>query len=211
MKARPSLVALVCTAAFLGLGGILPSAFAATTALAPLDKQKPTKPTNLHVTGTTAWSVSLAWNASTDNSGQVSYRVICSNGHAADCQRACAERIAAIGERRGRIFSPAGESSQSFQEVLVELRAPLGDMVKQRVGWTDRSGREHIVDYVEWHTVADILDRTVPDWSYTIRGLQQVGDLIVNPGWLRPTKNRWNACDNRHDQCDRAHRRDRTA
>ena len=48
---------------------------------APRDRTPPTKPTNLHVTGLTAWSVSLAWNPSTDNSGQFSYVVKCSNGH----------------------------------------------------------------------------------------------------------------------------------
>ena len=86
----------------------------------------------------------------------------------------------AVGEERtGRIFSPKKEAAYNFQELLKELRAPLGDLVKQRVGWTDRTGREHVIEYVEWHTVADILDRTAPDWSYSIRGLQQVGDLIA--------------------------------
>lgn len=47
---------------------------------APPDKQAPTKPTNLNVTGNTSWSVSLAWTASSDNSGQLTYRVVCSNG-----------------------------------------------------------------------------------------------------------------------------------
>src|SRR6185503_5600865 len=39
------------------------------------DRQAPTKPTNLRSTGNTSWSVSLAWNPSTDNSGIASYRV----------------------------------------------------------------------------------------------------------------------------------------
>jgi chitodextrinase len=43
------------------------------------DRKPPTVPTNLRVTGVTAGSVSLAWNPSTDNSGQLSYRVLCSN------------------------------------------------------------------------------------------------------------------------------------
>jgi chitodextrinase len=46
----------------------------------PADKKAPTTPTNLHVTGTTSWSVSLAWNPSTDNSGFLTYRVQCNNG-----------------------------------------------------------------------------------------------------------------------------------
>src|SRR5215216_3379886 len=44
-------------------------------ALAAKDRTPPTTPTNLHVTATTENSVTLAWDASTDNSGSVSYRV----------------------------------------------------------------------------------------------------------------------------------------
>ena len=39
------------------------------------DRTRPTTPGSLRVTATTTTSVSLAWNASTDNSGSVSYRV----------------------------------------------------------------------------------------------------------------------------------------
>ena len=40
------------------------------------DRKAPTTPSNLTVTGTTAYSVSLAWGAATDNSGQFTYRVV---------------------------------------------------------------------------------------------------------------------------------------
>src|SRR5262249_20462766 len=40
-----------------------------------VDRTKPTTPTNVRVTGTTSNSVTLAWGASTDNSGSVSYVV----------------------------------------------------------------------------------------------------------------------------------------
>lgn len=39
------------------------------------DRKAPTRPSNLRSTGNTSWSVSLAWGASTDNSGSVAYRV----------------------------------------------------------------------------------------------------------------------------------------
>jgi fibronectin type III domain protein len=39
------------------------------------DKKAPTKPLNLRSTGNTSYSVSLAWDPSTDNSGTFSYRV----------------------------------------------------------------------------------------------------------------------------------------
>ena len=40
-----------------------------------VDKKPPTKPSNLRSTGNTSYTVSLAWDPSTDNSGSVSYRV----------------------------------------------------------------------------------------------------------------------------------------
>ena len=44
-------------------------------ALAARDRTPPTPPTNLNTTAITATSVTLAWNPSTDNSGNVTYRV----------------------------------------------------------------------------------------------------------------------------------------
>jgi chitodextrinase len=55
-------------------------ALLATGALAApsADRKPPTRPTNLRVTGVTAYSVSLAWTPSTDNVGVVRYVVCCS-------------------------------------------------------------------------------------------------------------------------------------
>jgi hypothetical protein len=47
------------------------------------DRKPPTTPTNLRVTGVTAYTVSLAWNPSTDNSGNFVYRVRHSWGYEA--------------------------------------------------------------------------------------------------------------------------------
>jgi chitodextrinase len=47
----------------------------AATAAAVRDKARPTTPTNLRITGTTDTSISLAWNASTGNSGNFWYCV----------------------------------------------------------------------------------------------------------------------------------------
>lgn len=70
--------------------------------------------------------------------------------------------------------------ARRFARTLAELSRPLPDeSVKQRVGWTDRAGRDHEVDYVEWHVVADILDRVAPDWSHAVRALVQVGGLVA--------------------------------
>ena len=51
----------------------------ASPALAARDRTPPTTPTNLRVTGMTAYGVSLAWNPSTDNSGSVTYTICCAN------------------------------------------------------------------------------------------------------------------------------------
>jgi len=56
-------------------------ALVATGALAApsTDRKAPTTPRNLRVTGVTAYTVSLAWDPSTDNSGQVRYKICCAN------------------------------------------------------------------------------------------------------------------------------------
>jgi hypothetical protein len=57
--------------------------FSATDAFAAPDRTPPTRPTNLRETAKTSYSVSMAWNASTDNSGNFSYRVRHSWGYEA--------------------------------------------------------------------------------------------------------------------------------
>jgi fibronectin type III domain protein len=59
---------------------VLLSLFSASPALAAGDRTPPTKPTNLRVTSTNSYYVSLAWNPSTDNSGAFSYKVWVSYG-----------------------------------------------------------------------------------------------------------------------------------
>jgi chitodextrinase len=58
-----------------GLIVLVAFALLATSATAAPDLNPPTKPGNLRVTAKTLTSVSMAWNASTDNSGNFSYRV----------------------------------------------------------------------------------------------------------------------------------------
>ena len=47
------------------------------------DQQSPTTPTNLRVTGATAYTVSFAWDPSTDNSGSFVYRICCGDNSSA--------------------------------------------------------------------------------------------------------------------------------
>jgi predicted nucleic acid-binding Zn finger protein len=67
-----------------------------------------------------------------------------------------------------------------FSSTLKELRKNVDpNLVKQREGWRDRNGRVQMVDYVEWHTVADILDEKAPDWSHTVKDIRQIGDIMT--------------------------------
>src|SRR5215467_11303488 len=57
-----------------------------------------------------------------------------------------------------------------FSSTLAALRRNVDPkLVKQREGWRDRDGRVQMVDYVEWHTVADILDDSAPHWTHTVK------------------------------------------
>ena len=68
----------------------------------------------------------------------------------------------------------------NFTTTLKELRKNVDpNLIKQREGWRDRNGNTHYVDYVEWHTVADILDENAPNWSHTIRDIKQIGDIFT--------------------------------
>ena len=70
--------------------------------------------------------------------------------------------------------------SGNFPSTLKQLRQNVDpNLVKSREGWRDRNGNVHMVDYVEWHTVADILDETAPNWQHTIRDIKQIGDVIT--------------------------------
>ncbi len=67
-----------------------------------------------------------------------------------------------------------------FVGTLRTLRQPIDPrLVKTREGWTDRSGNSHMVEYVEWHTVADMLDRVAPTWSHAVRDIKQIGDMVA--------------------------------
>src|SRR5215470_6817494 len=68
----------------------------------------------------------------------------------------------------------------AFANLLRTLRQPIDSrLIKTREGWTDRQGNTHWVEYIEWHTVADILDRVAPDWSHAVRNITQVGAMVA--------------------------------
>jgi predicted nucleic acid-binding Zn finger protein len=67
-----------------------------------------------------------------------------------------------------------------FSATLQELRRNVDPrLVKQREGWRDRNGNVQTVDYVEWHTVADILDDVAPHWTHTVKDIKEIGDIMT--------------------------------
>ncbi len=77
-------------------------------------------------------------------------------------------------------MSTAIAESHEFESILSALSEPLPEgVVKQRIGWRDSSGEERWVDYIDWHTAADILDQTCPDWSHEVRDITILGDLVA--------------------------------
>jgi hypothetical protein len=76
--------------------------------------------------------------------------------------------------------APAPVVPLAFTNTLRALRQQVDpNFVKTREGWTDRSGNMHMVEYVEWHAVADILDRVTPMWSHSVRNVTQIGDMVA--------------------------------
>lgn len=70
--------------------------------------------------------------------------------------------------------------AEDFAQLLQQLSRGLNQSdIKQREGWRDRKGQMHFVDYVEWQTVADLLDRLIPDWSQAVRDIMQVGNFVA--------------------------------
>jgi hypothetical protein len=68
----------------------------------------------------------------------------------------------------------------NFTSTLAELRKNVDpDLIRQRAGRRDRNGNVHMVEYVEWHTVADILDEHAANWGHTVKNIRAIGDIIT--------------------------------
>ena len=67
-----------------------------------------------------------------------------------------------------------------FSSTLRELRKTVDpQLVRQRAGRRDQNGKVHMVEYVEWHTVADILDEHAPNWGHTVKDIRPIGDIVT--------------------------------
>jgi len=107
-----------------GLTTLLALVSTVMLAAPPRDRQRPTTPTNLHVTGVTAYSVSLAWNPSSDNSGQVRYHICCADVNSQWVEGPASAAVYNAGIRPSRSFTlriyavdPAGNYSHPSNDV----------------------------------------------------------------------------------------------
>ncbi len=67
-----------------------------------------------------------------------------------------------------------------FSTTLRELRKTVDpNLVRQRAGRRDRNGNVHMVEYVEWHTVADILDENAPNWGHSVKDIRSIGEIVT--------------------------------
>lgn len=83
-------------------------------------------------------------------------------------------------EQKAAEVSEARDNVLEFSATLRELKKHVDpQLVKQREGWRDRNGNVQMVDYVEWHTVADILDEAAPNWAHAVKDIRQIGDLMT--------------------------------
>ena len=106
------------------------------------DRTPPTAPTNLIVTATTEHSVSLAWGASTDNSGRFSYVICCANGTVTVSQTITSHTIQGL--KPGTTYTlrvyakdAAGNQSKSSNAVTVTLPGQIAAPTKPVVTLLD--------------------------------------------------------------------------
>ncbi|MBK7393235.1 MAG: hypothetical protein IPI64_08025 [Chloracidobacterium sp.] len=67
-----------------------------------------------------------------------------------------------------------------FSTTLKELRKTVDpNLIRQRAGRRDRDGNVHMVEYVEWHTVADVLDDNAPNWAHAVKDIRSIGDIVT--------------------------------
>ena len=124
--------------------------FAASPVFAAKDKKAPTTPTNLRVTGTSAYSVSLAWNPSTDNSRSVIYTICCANASSETFPGPTSTRVYTAGLEAGRTFTlrisardPSGNLSGYSNAVTFTLPADITPPAKPSLSMTD-VGATHV-------------------------------------------------------------------
>lgn len=129
---------MIATAALAVLAMLLFSGRIAYAGKPKPDSLPPTTPTNLVVTGITENTVSLRWNASTDNSGKFSYRVKViwwnspTNVLATVSQTEntyTVQGLAPLGKYSFAVYAVDGNGNRSSDSNLVTANTPAGDTI----------------------------------------------------------------------------------
>ena len=135
---------------FIAVALVLALLSSAAPAQAARDRTPPTRPTNLHVTAMTPYSVSLAWNPSTDNSGSVTYVICCANTSSETFPGPASSRVYRAGLEANRSFTlrivardAAGNYSKYSNSVTFTLPADTTPPTQPVVSLTD-VGATHI-------------------------------------------------------------------
>lgn len=131
----------------------------AAASAASRDRTSPTTPTNLRVTGTTPYSVSLAWNASSDKSGIASYVICCANTSSTTVSGSATSFTVTAGIEASRPFSfvvyardNAGNWSKASNSVSVTTPGDNTPPTKPSVSVTD-VGPTHVS--LAWSSVEE--------------------------------------------------------
>jgi hypothetical protein len=72
------------------------------------------------------------------------------------------------------VSAPAETGARSIKDIIAELSRP----VAARHLKTRRQGGNEIT-YIEWHTAVKYLDLLAPGWSYYVKSVQLVGNLVT--------------------------------
>ena len=138
---------------------LLVMAFTVSPVAAARDRTPPTTPTNLRVTGTSPYSVALAWNPSTDNSGSVTYTICCANVSSETFPGPASSRVYRAGLEAGRSFTlyiiakdASGNFSKQSNTVTFTLPRDTTPPTKPTVMVTD-VGPTHVS--LSWSSVED--------------------------------------------------------
>jgi len=131
----------------------------AASAAPSRDRTPPTTPANLHVVGVSDYSVTLAWDASTDNSGSFSYRLFSSAGVSALVPQYYTSYTFTTNHTAGGTYSfyvyaqdTAGNKSGNSNSTSATL-LPAGTPPSPPVLTLTHVGPRHIT--VSWNTPTD--------------------------------------------------------
>jgi hypothetical protein len=134
------------------------------------DRTQPTTPTNLVVTGITETTVTLAWNAATDNSGKFSYKV----------------RINNLNNSAYNSLASVSQAETTYTAKFLATNSPYTFSVYAVDGAGNRSGDSNIVNA---GTLADTTPPSAPILEATVLGPSQ-----VQLSWTKSMDNVANHC-----------------